>query len=68
MIADVGNARAGIVIGLAGVEATLALATSAVRHAGWWLSWHARVRPSGGCRALRESALAAALEADRGAA
>jgi hypothetical protein len=26
--------------------------TSAVRHFHWWLDWHARARPSDGCRAI----------------
>jgi hypothetical protein len=24
--------------------------TSALRHLGWWLDWHARARPTDGCR------------------
>jgi hypothetical protein len=68
MSADVGYARQGIVMGLAGIEAGLVLTTSVLRHAGWWLSWHTRGRPSDGCRGLHESDLAPDLEGDRRAA
>ena len=32
------------------LESTVATTASALRHLGWWLDWHARARPTGGCR------------------
>jgi hypothetical protein len=43
-----------ISLGLAGVEAVAALTVSAVRHAGWWLEWHAGAGPASGSRELGE--------------
>lgn len=40
-------------MGLAGVEASLTLAASAARHAGWWLDWN--TRPGAGDRSQRAS-------------
>jgi len=36
-----------------GFEAVVALAASAVRHAGWWLDWQTRVRAGQGCRPVQ---------------
>ena len=41
-------------LGLAGIEAAAALTASAVRHASWWVEWHARLGPAGGSRAVTE--------------
>jgi hypothetical protein len=43
-----------IVIGLAGLEAAAAVTATAVRHASWWLEWHARIGPASGSRELAE--------------
>jgi hypothetical protein len=32
------------------LEAPVGLVTKAVRHAGWWLDWHTRVRAGDACR------------------
>jgi hypothetical protein len=39
---------------LAGLEAAAVVTVSAVRHAGWWLEWHARIGPASGCRNLAD--------------
>jgi hypothetical protein len=36
------------------VKAAFALTASAVRHAGWWIEWHARIGPQSGSRELAE--------------
>jgi hypothetical protein len=46
--------RRGIVTALEGLEAAAALAASAVRHAGWWLEWQARIGPGSGNRELAD--------------
>jgi len=33
------------------IETTIGATASALRHIGWWLDWHARAKPSDGCRA-----------------
>jgi hypothetical protein len=43
-----------IIAGLAGIEAAAALTASALRHAGWWLEWHARIGPASGSRELAD--------------
>jgi hypothetical protein len=40
------------------VKAALALTASAVRHAGWWVEWHARPGPQSGSRELDDVDLA----------
>ena len=40
------------------VKAALALTASAVRHAGWWIEWHARPGPQFGSRELIDVELA----------
>ena len=35
---------------LAGLEAAGVVTASAIRHASWWLEWHARVGPDSGSR------------------
>jgi hypothetical protein len=42
-----------------GFDAVVAVAAGAVRHAGWWLEWHARPDPGCGSRDLSESSLVA---------
>ena len=32
------------------LETTVSTTTSALKHLGWWLDWHARARPTDGCR------------------
>jgi hypothetical protein len=39
---------------ITGLGAAAALAASAVRHAGWWVEWHARIGPQAGCRKLAD--------------
>jgi hypothetical protein len=39
---------------LAGFEAAAAVTVAAVRHASWWVEWHARVGPASGSRELDE--------------
>ena len=34
---------------------TLSVTTSAIRHLGWWIDWHARARPSDGSRGLDDA-------------
>jgi hypothetical protein len=46
-----------IAIGLAGVEAAVALTASAVRHASWWLEWHTGTGLASGSRELAEGEL-----------
>ena len=36
------------------VKAALALTSSAVRHASWWIEWHARIGPHSGSRQLAD--------------
>jgi hypothetical protein len=36
------------------VKAAVALTTSAVRHASWWIEWHARTAPHRGSRNLAD--------------
>jgi len=50
-------ARRGLVAGLAGVEAALAITASALRHTRWWFEWHTRSRPGDGSRDLGDEAL-----------
>jgi len=40
------------------VKAALALTATAVRHAGWWVEWHARLGPQFGSRELNDVELA----------
>jgi hypothetical protein len=47
--------RRRILTRLPGVEAAVAVAASAVSHAGWWLEWQMRPRPGSGCRELTDS-------------
>jgi len=34
------------------IGSTLGATASAIRHLGWWLDWHARAKPTGGCRGV----------------
>jgi hypothetical protein len=36
------------------LKEALALAASTVRHAAWWIEWHARFGPSSGSRELAD--------------
>jgi hypothetical protein len=49
--------RRRILTGLPGVEAVVAVAVSAVNHAGWWLEWQMRSTCGEGCRELADSGL-----------
>jgi hypothetical protein len=40
-----------------GIATVFGLTVSAVRHAGWWLEWHANAAPGAGCRDLADTAL-----------
>jgi hypothetical protein len=39
---------------LAGLDAAAAATASALRHASWWVEWHARIGPSCGSRELAD--------------
>ena len=39
------------------VQAALAITSSAVRHASWWIEWHARIGPHSGSRQLADVGL-----------
>jgi hypothetical protein len=42
-----------------GLDAVVAVAASAVRHAGWWLEWHTRPDAACGSRDISDSSLVA---------
>ena len=39
------------------LRSALALTASAVRHASWWVEWHARLGPEAGSRELADAEL-----------
>jgi hypothetical protein len=39
-------------VSLGGVGSSMRLVVSAVRHVGWWIDWHTRVKASAASRAL----------------
>jgi hypothetical protein len=49
--------RRRMLTGLPGIETAVAVAVSAVSHAGWWLEWQMRPAPGAGCRELVDSGL-----------
>ncbi len=53
--------RVGIASAISNIESAAALTASAVRHAGWWLEWHARIGPAAGSRELAEVELGPAV-------
>jgi hypothetical protein len=58
--------RGGLGKGIAAVETGAYLTASAVRHAGWWVEWHMRVRPSAACRATSENHRRSAFDLSAG--
>ena len=34
------------------IGSTIGATASAIRHLGWWLDWHARAKPTDGCRGI----------------
>jgi hypothetical protein len=39
------------------LKSALSLTASAVRHAGWWVEWHARLGPEAGSREATDAEL-----------
>jgi hypothetical protein len=67
MFATRSIARQGLIMGLAGVEASLTLVASAAHHAGWWLDWNTRTHAGEGCQGAADVPVKATMRVMRAA-